>query len=81
MKSKGVSPRVVDQATRDTTIDPKLETSSGAYLDLVVGVCSRPCADIGPVPILTHRLGRHSVVEKVDVVLGSARVSTESVGN
>jgi len=40
VKSERVSPRIVDQATRQTTIDPKLETSGGTNLDLVVGVCS-----------------------------------------
>lgn len=40
VKSPGVSPGILDQAARQATIDPKLETSGGANLDLVVGVCS-----------------------------------------
>lgn len=40
VKGEGISPRILDQTTRDTTIDPKFEASGGANLDLVVGICS-----------------------------------------
>ena len=39
-KREGVSPRIVVHATRQPAIDPKLGTSSGVNLDLVVGVRS-----------------------------------------
>jgi hypothetical protein len=79
VQSEGASPRISNQASRQTAIDPELQTFSSADLDLVVGVGSCPCTDVCPVPVFTHRLGRYRIVEEVDLVLVGAFASTETI--
>jgi hypothetical protein len=79
VESERVPPRVGNKAARQTAIDPKLETSGGTNLDLVVGVCGCPRTDVLPVPVFTHGLGRYGIFEEVNLVLVGARIATESV--
>jgi hypothetical protein len=79
VQSEGASPRISNCASRQTAINPELQTFRGADLDLVVGIGSCPCTDVCPVPVFTHRLGRYRVVDEVDLVLVGACARTESI--
>ena len=81
VKGERISPSIVNNSTRDGTVNPELKAPGSADLYLVVWVGGTPGADLRPVPGFSKGLGGDRIVEEVNVVLLSAGSGAEAVGS